>query len=310
MDTVDIFSITDVQRLTGIKAHTLRAWEKRYGLPEPQRTSTNIRYYSNDEVRALMTIRMLNGNGLRISTIAAMSVEERRNYLNDAMKGSDTLRHAEDMLLLCMMEADEGRFSQVYSKETGRLGLEQAFVQIFLPFFERIGILWQTGAIEPAQEHYFFNLIRQKLIAGTEFLGVKPSGTSPAVLLFLPEHELHELGLLFYNYAFRARGCRTFYLGQSVPLNGLERMLRLIQPQYIVTGMTNPINPLNFQEYYARLRELAGGAELFFTGPEPVKLKRDYDELKTTDDLIRCLLEMPVASTDPGSVKPGPDRSH
>jgi len=310
MDTVDIFSITDVERLTGIKAHTLRVWEKRYGLPDPRRTATNIRYYSNDEVRLLMTVRMLNGNGLRISTIAAMSPEERRLCLNDALKTGVRAPHTEDLLLLCLLEADEVKFAQVYTKEVGRLGVEHAFVQVFLPFFERVGILWQTGAIEPAQEHYFFNLIRQKIIAGTDLLGVYGESTRPSVLLFLPEHELHELALLFYNYAFRARGCRTFYLGQSVPLNGIERMVRLVRPDYIVTGMTNPINPLNFHDYYAKLRAVVGEAEVFFTGPQSAAMKGADMDLKTTDDLIRCLLAMPVVEANSGALKPGPDRSH
>lgn len=303
MDTVDSFSITDVERLTGIKAHTLRAWEKRYGLPDPRRTATNIRYYNNDEVRLLMTIRMLHGSGLRISTIAAMSSEERRLRLDHALEAGVKSRYSEEVLLLCLLEADELRFEQFYHQEAGRLGLEQLFVQVFLPFFERIGVLWQTGSIEPAQEHYFFNLVRQKLIAGTDRLGITADRTRPAALLFLPEHELHELGLLFYNYAFRARGCRTFYLGQSVPFGGIERMVQLAKPNYIVTGITNPISPLSFHEYYPKVRALAAGAELFFTGPQSSGMKSDYQELKTTEDLVRRLLSMPVVEAHSSSVK-------
>jgi len=294
MDTVDVFSITDVERLTGIKAHTIRIWEKRYGIPEAKRTVSNIRYFNNDEVRLLLTIRMLNSYGLKISVIAAMSVSERDRHLHDVLKARGGVHdHVDELLVVSLLDSDEWKFTEVFSAAVVRFGMEGAFTDCLLPFFERVGILWQTGTIEPAQEHFFFHLVRQKLMAETVALGVSSDKGTPAVLLFLPEHELHELALLFYNYAFRARGFRTYYLGQSVPMKGLDQMIKTVRPDYIVTGLTNTMNPVDPVAFRLALQKIAGKTKIFFTGPVFTGLKNKMGDISTAEDLAGFLKSTP-----------------
>ncbi|HVU94868.1 MAG TPA: MerR family transcriptional regulator [Puia sp.] len=294
MDTLDTFSMMDIERLTGIKAHTLRAWEKRYGVPWPKRSAKNIRYFDNEDLKLLLTIRMLNKFGWRIQAIAKMSAEDREFHLLKAIAVNGGDAHINETLLSSLLHADERKFANVYHSLVTRLGTEQAFIQALLPFFERVGVLWQTGTIEPAQEHFFFNLVRQKLLAAVDGLGLVNRVEKGTVLLFLPEHELHELGLLFYNYALRARGYRTIYLGQSVPLKGLERMIRMTSPEMIITGITHQANPIPFDAFYKDLKKIAGRAKIYYTGLFIAQVKPKYKGILGTEDLIKWLQSQPV----------------
>jgi DNA-binding transcriptional MerR regulator len=307
MDTLDTFSIKDMECLTGIKAHTIRIWEKRYGIPDPKRSSTNIRYFDNNDLRLLLTIRMLTNSGLRINAVARMSAADRERHLGAALALNDAHRDFYEPLLISLLQADERKFTGSYTSVVSRLGLEQAFIQCLLPFMERVGLLWQTGTIEPAQEHFFFILVRQKLIAATDALGLPAQTSKGTVLLFLPEHEWHELGLLFYNYALRARGFHTVYLGQSVPLTGLKRIISSCHPDCIVTGMVTAINPTGFAGFRTALGKMAGDIKTFYTGTVPQKARAKYKEMLTTEDLVRWLQTHVVTEMGPARPKPACD---
>lgn len=254
------YSIRDLEELSGIKAHTIRIWEKRYGLIRPGRTDTNIRYYDNEDLRKILNVSLLVKSGYRISAVCGMSEKQ----VSEAVVSlSPSEEGAGDRFLLSLIDLDEGRFHRTFAELTEQLGFEQTIVRVVFPFFQRVGLMWQLGTVNPAQEHFFSNLIRNKLIVETEALPWPEEG--PEVVLLLPEHEWHELGLLFYAGCFRRRGYRPVYLGQAVPTESLDRVLASRTPALIVTGATTAFP--DFDEW--ALEICRHGVPVYFTGPVP-----------------------------------------
>lgn len=232
------YSIRDLEKISGIKAHTLRVWEQRYAILSPKRTETNIRYYEENDLRLLLSISMLNNNGVKISKIAKMSHQEIHLKCNDLVDVASEEENQVNALTLAMIEMDEDRFEKIVSGNTLRYGFEETMTNIINPFFERVGILWQTGSIRPAQEHFISNLVRRKVIVAID-AQVTPAGSDvPRYLLFLPEHEMHELGLLFASYLLRSRGNRVTYLGQGLPEEDLDSVYDTYKPDYLYTILT------------------------------------------------------------------------
>jgi DNA-binding transcriptional MerR regulator len=230
------YSIKDIERISGIKAHTLRIWEKRYGIIEPKRTETNIRYYTNEELKKILNIAILNNYGMKISKIVGLSVEElHRKVIEIATEDVEEVLQIES-LVIAMVEVDESRFEKILANCTLRLGFEQTVLNIIYPFFKKVGVLWQAGAINPAQEHFISNLIRQKLIVAIDSQGMMIKEGAKRFLLFLPEGELHELGLLFYSYLIQKAGHKVIYLGQSVPLSDVGKVNDYNPADFIITA--------------------------------------------------------------------------
>ncbi len=236
------YSIKELEQLSGIKAHTIRIWEKRHKIIVPSRTPTNIRTYSDDDLKKIINVSLLNNYGIKISKIAKMSAADmNERILQIAELKNDAAIHI-DQLIVAMMDMEEEGFEKILGNLILRYGFERTVTEIVYPFLERIGILWQTQNITPAHEHFISNLIRQKIIVAIDSLPIPPK-TSKKVMLFLPEHEMHELGLLFYHYLTRKAGLRTYYLGQSVPHTDLVSIFAAHSPDVLLTSVTSTLSP-------------------------------------------------------------------
>ncbi len=243
------YSIKDLERISGIKAHTLRIWEQRYNILTPERTQTNIRYYNNYNLKKIINVALLNNNGFKISAIAKMSdselLKEVERFLNDYKKESDQVDH----LVLCLMDLDESKFEQIMNNAIIHFGFEDTMEKIIFPFFRQMGNLWLLGIINPAQEHYISNLIRQKIIVGIDRITTRPGIQARKILLYLPQLELHEMGLLYAHYLTKLRGHQCFYLGQSVPLEDLTSICKQLKPDQILSIYTAPNAEIDLNEY-------------------------------------------------------------
>lgn len=261
---VSTYAIKDLEQLSGIKAHTLRIWEQRYNLLSPKRTDTNIRYYDDDDLKLILNVALLNDNGYKISKIAKMDLPEIRA---EVVKLSErTLTHDDQIhaLTICMIEMDEERFDKVLTTNILKIGFEQTMLNIIYPFMSKIGVLWQTGAINPAQEHFISNLVRQKLIVAID--GQVYKGGGKKFLLFLPEGELHEISLLFATYLIKLKGHKVFYLGQSTPRADLELIYKMHQPDYLMTVITTSPSAEEVQDYIDELCNTYKDAEVILSG--------------------------------------------
>jgi len=235
---VACFSISDLEQLSGIKAHTIRMWEQRYGVLRPVRSATNIRKYCDDDLRRLLNVATLCVRGQRISQVASLSDEEMAAAVRACCE--DSCDHAQRVngLLTAMLAFDEPRLHYLLNKATRQLGFEQMVLQVAYPLLQRIGTLWLTQAISLAHEHLLSHLLRQKLLAATEALPAVAAPGGRRWLLFLPAQEMHELALLFMNYALRARGQHTLYLGQNMPIDHLADVCSTYRPEVLVTVLT------------------------------------------------------------------------
>jgi MerR family transcriptional regulator, light-induced transcriptional regulator len=287
------YSIKELEQLSGIKAHTIRIWEKRHQLIEPQRTNTNIRFYSDEDLKKIINVSLLNSHGIKISKIASMSSDEMsRKIIEITETRPETTVHI-DQLVIAMVELDEEKFEKTLSGLILRFGFENTVVDILYPFLEKIGILWQTHHINPAQEHFISTLIRQKVIVAIDSLPIAPK-TAKRVMLFLPEHELHEISLLFSHYRFRKAGFRTFYLGQSVPFNDLLAAFEVHRPQILLTSMTSAMTRNSLENYIEKLATNFSQCQILLTGSQVHNYTPKYafvHVLKAVKDLDRFLSE-------------------
>jgi DNA-binding transcriptional MerR regulator len=231
------FSISDLEQLSGIKAHTIRMWEQRYGLLRPVRTATNIRLYCEDDLRRLLNVTTLCARGRRISQVAQLSDEEIQAAVLACCNDAHDYHQQVNSLLAAMLSLDEERLNQLFSEASARLGFENMMLFVAYPLLQRIGLMWLAGTVNPAQEHLLAHLLRQKLLAATDALPAVPS-SSRRWVLFLPANELHELALLFMNYVLRARGQHTLYLGQNLPVEELQAVCRTYHPDALATVLT------------------------------------------------------------------------
>ena len=261
------YKIKDLENLTGIKSHTIRIWEKRYNILEPNRTETKIRTYSDDELTHLLTVSMLNRNGIKISKIAKLSQQDMNKLLWD-IKVNKEPEYSMDKLIMALISLDENLFNKTLQNLIDTEGLESTFTQHLIPFLDRIGIMWLIGSINPAQEHLISNLIRQKVISEID-KQIVPDDHSNPVVVYLPEHEWHEISLLFYQFLLREKGVRTAYLGQSLPYPALQECIEKLKPKAILSSWLTAVDSKFVVNYFKRLRKdypdlkvFAGGAQV------------------------------------------------
>jgi DNA-binding transcriptional MerR regulator len=233
------YSIKDIEKLSGIKAHTLRIWEKRYQIIEPSRTGTNIRYYTDKDLKKILNVSILNRHGIKISKIAALTNSQINEKVLQVIREANDYNTQIENLVISMIEFSEEKFDKIITKLIINLGFEESIIKVIYPFFEKIGFLWQTETINPGQEHFVSNLVRQKLLSAVDNLIPEPNDQSKTFVLFLPEGELHEIGLLFFHYLLRKRGHETIYLGQTLPFEDLINVCAIKTADCIFTYFTN-----------------------------------------------------------------------
>jgi DNA-binding transcriptional MerR regulator len=260
------YSIKELENLSGIKAHTIRIWEKRYNLIAPSRTETNIRYYCDKDLKRLLNIAILNRQGIRISEIAKLSDEELSERVVNLTLDSGDAAHNIEQLVIAMVDMSEVKFDRILSRYIMHEGFENAVINVIFPCFERIGILWQTGIINPAHEHFVSNLFRQKLMVAIDNIMVTESPKAKKFILFLPEGEYHELGLLFYNYLIRKSGQIVYYLGSSVPFNDVVETGKMVNPDYLFTTITALLSKDETIKYLRNLSKAFPLQKIFVTG--------------------------------------------
>lgn len=233
------FSISDIEGLIGIKAHTIRAWETRYHLVPAKRTPTNIRYYDDNDLKTLLNIVALNENGYKISRIAQMS----KTQIADMVIQLQSKWTNDSVQLLSLSEAtlkyDELAFANILSGCISEMGLTKTMDMVLFPFMKRVGMLWQTGTIDPSHEHFASNLIRDRIIVEIDKVEKPDRKDVKRFLLFLPETEMHETGLLFARYLLKKCGMDTLYLGQEIPYTDVKKVIASYQPDYAFIVLTS-----------------------------------------------------------------------
>ncbi len=283
------YSIKDLEVLSGIKAHTIRIWEKRYNLLEPFRTETNIRYYDDNDLKRILNISLLVRNGYKISKVSVWDDERIKESVLKLNSSKVTGEDIIERLIMHMLNFENDEFSGLVNKTIEEFGLEEVVPRVFFELFIRIGTYWQVGSVFPAQEHFISNIIRQKIIAEIEKLKTD-NKNGKSILFFLPENEWHELSLLYYSYLARKYDYQIYYLGQSLPFDDLEKISKQLQTDYVFVAFVNSVQKEDLENYLAGLKEIFSAQKIFITGgqievhnpdlPRNVKVVRNYHDFK------------------------------
>lgn len=287
------YSIKELETLSGIKAHTIRIWEKRHQLIVPNRTTTNIRYYSDDDLKKIINVSLLNSHGVKISKIAEMSDHEIQSQIIQLTESKSEVDLFIDQLIISMIDMEEELFEKKLSHLIIKFGFEKTVTEIIYPFLEKIGVLWQTGNINPAQEHFISNLIRQKIIVAIDSLPF-PSKGATRVILFLPENELHDIALLFYTYILKSSGFKTYYLGQHLPFADLKTVCEIHKPKYLITSLTISSKPQRTSHYIQSILDQIPDCQLLTSGHFATKLDIKSPKLShfSTPNALKALIEV------------------
>lgn len=263
------FSIGDMERFSGVKAHTIRIWEKRYNMFSPLRDRNNLRYYDVGDLRKLLNIVLLNGYGIKISKLAVMDTVAIEMMVGETRMGRMQLDHSMRLFKLSMMTFDQPLFLEATEHLLTKMPFHEVFETYYIPFLEEIGLMWQSGNIQPVHEHFISCLIRMVVTQQTALCSRKVrKSVFPKYVLFLPFGEVHELGLLYIHYLITLRGESSVYLGSNVPLAGLDEVSRLYKEVTFVTYMTLVPAEMPLQEYVDMLVERAGahGSHIWVVG--------------------------------------------
>jgi MerR family transcriptional regulator, light-induced transcriptional regulator len=256
--------------LCGIKAHTIRIWEQRYGIIKPNRTETNIRYYLDTDLNLLLNIVVLNRNGHKISKIAKMSKEEIAEKVSAISEVSLDFGTQLDDLTLAMIEMDEYKFDHILTANIENLGFEKTMVQVIYPFLDKLSVFWLTGSINPIQENFISNLIRQKIIAAIDKEPVRKGTNVKKFLIYLPEGENQELSLLFVHYLLKTRGKRVIYLGQNIAMEDLIDACNIHKPDFIFTMISESFAKHPVQKYIDELSASFSYSQILLSGYQVV----------------------------------------
>ena len=268
-----VYSIRDLEKLSGIKAHTIRIWEQRYGVIAPKRTKTNIRYYQDDDLKFLLNVSLLNKNGIKISKIAKMSrqavAEKVASIAEINFENSTQL----DALTLSMIEMDEQKFDRIVSMNIQQLGFERTMLEVIYPFLDKLGVLWLTGSINPVQENFISYLIRQKIIVAIDQEPIPQGKQVKKFIIYLPEGEKQELTLLFMHYILKSRRNQVLYLGQDISVADLRDACKVHKPDFIFTMISETFAKEPVQKYVDKLAETFPECQVLLSGYQVVAQK-------------------------------------
>lgn len=237
------FSIKDLENLSGVKAHTIRIWEKRYDLLAPDRTDTNIRTYDIQSLQKLLNITLLYKNGYKISKIAKIPEDDINTLVREIATEKNAHNQALNSFKLSMLNFDYSLFYNTYNSLLAEKSFREVFYETFIPLLTELGVLWHSNTINPAHEHFISSLIKQKIVLNTERIQtLEKTNKSKTFVLFLPENEIHEIGLLYLNYELQLKGYHTIYLGQTIPVNSLIDLKTFFPELHFISYFT--INPV------------------------------------------------------------------
>jgi len=284
-----LFTIRDIENLSGIKAHTIRIWEQRYSFIKPKRSGTNIRFYSSDDLKVILNISLLNKHGYKISQINRMSREAMFRNVLSLTDSEAKAGIVVNQLLELMVAFDEITFEKTINKYIAASGIEKAILEILFPFLDKVGILWLTNHINPAQERLVSNVVRQKIITGIDGIASKVTSTSK-ICLFLPEGEHHEISLLYVAFLLKKKGIPITYLGANIPLDELKTVVDVKKPDYLYTHVTTAGQSFNFEKFVSTMNRDFKNVQVIISGrltnayvkkiPQKITFKKSIAEVK------------------------------
>ena len=292
-----VYSINDIEKLSGVKAHTIRIWEKRYNILPNRRTDTNIRYYMDEDLELILNIAHLNKKGVKISRIATMTAEEIKQKVADSCEVDVIFENQIDGLMLSMFELNEYKFMKLLNHHIREIGFENTMDEVIYPMLDKLSVMWIAGSVKGVHENFINNIIRRKLSVEIDKLEYDPNESATRFLIFLPEYEAHELSLLFVYYLLKKYGANILYLGTQVSLPDVKDAVEIFRPDYLFTLFNDSFSEAPLQPYINELSQLQHHGRVLVSGYQTVQQKLDLPgnvEIVYNLNDIKKYLEVPV----------------
>lgn len=264
------YTIKELEKLSGIKAHTIRIWESRYGIIKPSRTASNIRYYSDNDLKKILSIAILNKKGVKISKISALSEEDFNNEILSLNEISNDIETQMDTLTKAMIHLDEESFNNIITYYFETIGVNRTILEVIFPFLEKLSLMWLTGSVNQVQENFITLLIRQKIIVAIDKIRITPTKNSKKVFIYLPEGESQELILLLLHFLIKTNHHHVYYLGTNVHINDLKECYDKIKPNYILTFISESFVKQPVQKYIDLMAVVFSDSKILYSGYQVV----------------------------------------
>lgn len=267
-----VYSIKDVENLSGVKAHTIRIWEKRYDIVNPKRTETNIRFYDEEDLKLVLQIALLKKSGMKISKIASLSRDEISQLCAEVNEVQTEFENSLDTLTLSLIELDEQKFNRIFDLNIQDAGFEKTMEEIIFPLLNKLSVMWMTGSIKQVHEHFVGNLIKRKIISEID----KLSGQSlkeEKFLVFLNEKEDHELSILFLHYLLKKKGFKVLNIGTNVGVNNLIEGSVIYKPNYLITIINEEQDKVAIEQFIHKTCEAIHPAVLLVSGFQAARMQ-------------------------------------
>ncbi|MBK7220680.1 MAG: MerR family transcriptional regulator [Saprospiraceae bacterium] len=292
-----VYSINDIEKLSGVKAHTIRIWEKRYNILANRRTETNIRYYLDEDLELILNIAHLNKKGIKISKLATMTPEEIKQKIADSCEVDVIFENHIDGLMLSMFELNEYKFLKLLNHHIREIGFEKTMDDVIYPMLDKLSVMWIAGSVKGVHENFINNIIRRKLSVEIDKLDFAPNDNATRFLIFLPEYEAHELSLLFVYYLLKKYGANTLYLGTQISLPDVKDAVEIFKPDYIFTLFNDSFSESPLQPYISELAQIQHHGRILISGYQTVQQKLELPvnaEIVYSLNDIKKYLELPV----------------
>jgi len=294
---MNLFSISQLQQFSGIKAHTIRIWEQRYNALNPTRSEGNTRYYDNSQLRRLLNIVSLLETDYKVSELCMMTDQMHFKLLEKHFRDTEVIEGKNEYFISQLIAAatsfDEAHFEKIFSSCVLRLGMRNTYINVIYPMLNRIGLMWSIGTLSPAYEHFSSNIIKQKLFTAIDSLPPAKS-SSNSWLLFLPENEFHEIGLLFSYFLLRQAGKKVIYLGSNLPFETLTRAIEEIQPAHLFFFLVHHDIPEASEEYLKKLKKNSVKVKIHVSGNEKLlsklKIGKEINWIRSVEELEKQLI--------------------
>jgi DNA-binding transcriptional MerR regulator/methylmalonyl-CoA mutase cobalamin-binding subunit len=293
------YSISDLERLTGVQTHTIRIWERRYNALVPMRSAGNTRFYDDNQLRRLLNIVTLSKSGLKISHVCGLTEKEMNLLLEEEVTQSaspvEKFEYYISQLLSFGLSYDEYQFDELISKAIAEFGLKDTYINIMYPMLVRLGLMWRSDNICPAQEHFMSNIIRHKISAASEQVVLKQE-TGATWVLFLPEEDDHDIGLLFANFLLKSAGHKVIYLGSKVPVDSVRDVIDRVEVQHLLVFMIRTETATSVASYLEELSAAFKAQEIHVAGSSrilaEVEMKGNVKWMRSIDDLEEIIKEL------------------
>lgn len=266
-----VYSIKDLEKLSGIKAHTLRIWEKRYGIIKPKRTETNIRYFLDDDLKDVLNIALLNKNGMKISKIAEMQKTEIAEAIKDiTVKAIPAEINEIDALAIAILDLDEVMCRAIINRVVTRIGFEQSIEELIYPMLDKLGLMWISGSLKRIHETFITALLKNRVCSEIENLESPPNPRSKFII-YLPQKEDHELSMLFLEYKLKVKNASVINLGVDISVDDLRDACAIYKPDHVFTIINDSLKDESLQSYIDFLSMHLPEVTHLFTGFQFIK---------------------------------------